>query len=112
MIDENNPIDEPILKEVIIRPDSMLIESTTSEIENNEGGKGRVEKASKLPKFVRRKEKSRKENESNENINKEPKSPLLSVAHSVKVLRIGRNKPNLFNSESFQSFNTWKVDKN
>jgi hypothetical protein len=94
IIDENNPIDLQQEEARTSRPNSVLIELGVDKMEDEEnidsleiGGKKqkKTTKASKLPKFVRMK--SRKEGEEARRTvePKVPKSPLLSVAHSVKV---------------------------
>jgi len=46
-------------------------------------------KTSRLPKFVRRKEKKDSVEQEEKKQQKPPKSPLMSVAHSVKVFLMG-----------------------
>nr|CAD2175263.1 unnamed protein product [Meloidogyne enterolobii] len=79
IIDENNPIDEPVPKQTMTGDDVMGVSTITIKETTNI-----TTKTSRLPKFVRRKEKKDSVEQEEKKQQKPPKSPLMSVAHSVK----------------------------
>nr|CAD2174914.1 unnamed protein product [Meloidogyne enterolobii] len=79
IIDENNPIDEPVPKQTMTGDDVMGVSTITIKETTNI-----TTKTSRLPKFVRRKEKKDSVEQQEKKQQKPPKSPLMSVAHSVK----------------------------
>ena len=94
IIDENNPIDVQTAaaaeSSMVVRPDSILFEENSRRKEPEQNAKKSGTKASKLPKFVRGRrggeQKSRQQQEGQAvQQQSAPKSPLMSVAHSVKV---------------------------
>ncbi|CAK5075604.1 unnamed protein product [Meloidogyne enterolobii] len=85
IIDENNPIDEPVPKQTMTGDDVMGVSTITIKETTNI-----TTKTSRLPKFVRRKEKKDSVEQEEKKQQKPPKSPLMSVAHSNKLSRLTR----------------------